>query len=189
MSRPVAGAVRVVLAVLLGACAGCAGGSGVVPEALDAQVDKSLSFVHLAASPDSYQSKLVLVGGEILNAKRLAEGTQLEILQLPLDEDQQPVPRRSESQGRFLAMDPSGRDPATIEAGARVTVVGEVTGATVGRVDESEYRYPTLTVKHLHVWEDRPVQRGPYVSPWWGFGFGMGSGGRTGGGISIGTGW
>lgn len=189
MSRSVAGAVRGVLAGVLFTCPGCAGGSGVVPEVLEPLVDKSVSFVHLAASPDSYQSKLVLVGGEILKAKRLAEGTQLEVLQLPLDDDQQPVPRRSESQGRFLAMDPSGRDPATIEDGTRVTVVGEVTGATLGRVDESEYRYPTLTVKHLHVREDLPAQRGPYVSPWWGFGFGMGSGGRTGGGISIGTGW
>ncbi len=189
MTQPVSCTVRGVLIIVFSACAGCASGSGVVPEALDAQVDKSLSFVHLAASPDSYQSKLVLVGGEVLKTKRLAEGTQLEILQLPLDEDQQPVVRRSESQGRFLAMDPSGRDPATIEDGTRVTVVGEVTGATLGRLDDSEYRYPTLMVKHLHVWEDRPRERGAYVSPWWGFGFGMGGGGRTGGGISIGTGW
>ena len=36
-------------------------------------------------------------------AKRLKEGTQLEVLQLPLDDDQRPAGQRTGSQGRLLA--------------------------------------------------------------------------------------
>lgn len=46
-------------------------------------------------------------------------------------------------------------DPATVVEGTRVTIVGEVSGAKTDRLDDVEHRYPTLIVKHLHVW---PVQ-------------------------------
>jgi outer membrane lipoprotein len=123
----------------------------------------------------------------------MATGTQLEILQLPVNEDDPPAERRSESQGRFLAMAADGVDPASLPAGTRVTVIGEVTGETVQRLDESEYRYPTVAVRHLHVWEANDYQRrrSPgLVSIFGGMGFGMG-GGRSGsfGGVGIGTGF
>ena len=56
-------------------------------------------------------------------------GTQLEVLQLPLEDDQGPVTERTASKGRFLAWQKEFLDPATIADGTRVTIVGEVTGA------------------------------------------------------------
>ena len=55
------------------------------------------------------------------------------------------------------------------------------------------YRYPTMEIKHLYVWKDDPQSyprsRGPYFGVFGGvFGFG-GGGTRSGGGISIGTGF
>ena len=81
-----------VITLLLGGC----GSSGfVMPDALEPQVDPSVSFQQLLASPDSYQGKMVVVGGEVLKASTADGGTVLEILQLPLEEGQRPARERT----------------------------------------------------------------------------------------------
>ena len=77
-------------------------------------------------------------------------GTQLEILQRPLDVDQGPVAERTASKGRFLAWQKGVPRSATIADGTRVTIVGEVTDAVLDKMDEADYRYPTLEIQHLH---------------------------------------
>jgi outer membrane lipoprotein len=184
--RRIALVISLCIYVLLGV--GCAP-SDVVPDSLDPQIDKSLTFDQIIASPDSYRGRTALVGGEVLKARRLKDGTQIEVLQLPLDRDQRPVSQRSESQGRLLAVDPQSIDPATLPDGTPVTMVVELTGATTDRVDEAEYRYPTMAIKHLYVWKE---PRDPYGRgrPAVGVGVGIGGGGGgTRGGISIGTGF
>ncbi|MEQ1796285.1 MAG: Slp family lipoprotein [Nitrospira sp.] len=171
-------------ALVLACCglvtAGC-GSHFVVPEALEAQLDKELTFAQLLAAPDSHAGKRVMVGGEVLKAKRTEAGTQLEVLQLPLDTDNEPSWVRTESQGRFLAVQPAPLDPATMVPGTRVTVVGELTGSRMDRLDDVEYRYPTFSVKHLYVWppeyaEDR--RSGVSIGVFGGMGAGGGEFGR-----------
>ncbi|WHZ13911.1 MAG: hypothetical protein OJF52_000745 [Nitrospira sp.] len=177
---------------LLAVTAGCASTS-IVPEPLEQQVDKTVTFSQVLESPDSYRGKMVVWGGEVLKAKALKGGTQLEVLQLPLDDERGPVTNRMESKGRFLAIQKEFLDPATMTDGTRVTIVGEITGASVEKMDEANYRFPTLDVKHLHRWDPRRVDDRPPPGPWWnifgGVGIGGGGGGRSGGGISIGTGF
>jgi outer membrane lipoprotein len=184
-------AIAILLPVIL---TGCSTGPQVIPGDLEGQIDKSVSFPQLLSDADMYRGRTVLLGGEILSAKRLQEGTQFEILQLPTDGDNPPALRRNESQGRFLALDHSGLDPAAYSAGTRITVVGEVTGQAVQRLDESDYRYPTVTVKHLYVWDPREYERRwrtrPTVGLFGGMGFGFGGGGGGSfGGLGIGTGF
>ena len=51
---------------------------------------------------------------------------------------------------RVQALRSVGRlDPATVVKGTRVTIVGEVSGAKTDRLDDMEYRYPIMIVKHL----------------------------------------
>ncbi|HSE58592.1 MAG TPA: Slp family lipoprotein, partial [Nitrospiraceae bacterium] len=153
-----------VITLLLGGC----GTSGfVVPELLESQVDPSISFQQLLASPDSYQGKMVVVGGEVLKASTTDGGTVLEVLQLPLEEGQRPARERTESQGRFLARQETFLYPATVGDRARITIVGQVTGATTGRLDEVDYRYPTLDIKHLHLWRPEDYAEWPRSGPWW----------------------
>jgi outer membrane lipoprotein len=171
--------------LLAGAISSCASTERIIPEPLEAQVDKSVTFEQLRESPDSFRGKVVVFGGEVLKAKRLKEGTQLEVLQLPL-EDWQPMSPRNESQGRFLAIQKEFLDPATVTDETRVTVVGEVVGVTTQHLDEMEYRYPTVEVKYLKVWEPRMVYQRP-SGPRWGIYGGGGSGGARGGvGVGIG---
>ncbi|MER3423313.1 MAG: hypothetical protein C4293_08875 [Nitrospiraceae bacterium] len=147
---------------------GCAS-YNVVPHTLQSQVDEDLTFTRVKESPDNYRGRLVVWGGEVLSAKRLKDATRIEVLQLPLD-NQQPVYDRTASQGRFLAYEREFLDPATLPAGTRVTIVGEVTGTATLPLDEAEYTYPTLEMKRLTVWprmeyRARPY---PYMRPYWG---------------------
>src|SRR5262249_60667391 len=91
-----------------------------------------------------------------------------------------PTPNETRSESLSLPTRAPPPPPATIPNNSRVTIVGEVTGATMQRLDETDYRYLTVDIKHLHVWE-------PASSPWWsGFDMGLGvfggSGGARGGG-------
>lgn len=169
---------------------GCASSPDVVPEVLESQIDKTVTFTQVVTDPDAYKGKVVVFGGEVLKAKGLKDGTQLEVLQLPLEDFRKPTKQLTESQGRFLAIDKESMDPATFAERTPVTIVGEVTGATTQRLDEAEYRYPIIAVKHLHVWDKTPYDNPAASRPWVGVfgGVGMG-GGRSGGGFGIGTGF
>jgi outer membrane lipoprotein len=150
-------------------------------------VDRTVSFQDVLASPESYKGRVLVLGGEVLKAKRLQDSTQIELLQLPLGDGEEPSLDRQKSQGRFLAMQQAFLDPATVVEGTRVTIVGEVSGAKTDRLDDVEYRYPTLILKHLHVWPVRSYgQREPGLSIGVFGGMGVGGGSRRGGGFGLG---
>ena len=180
--------IRVVVGLLWSAVmmTGCAS-HVVVPEALEAQLDKDVTFAQILAAPESYIGKRVVVGGEVLKAKRMEAGTRLEVLQLPLDAEYEPSWVKTESQGRFLAIHQEFLDPATMVPGTRVTVVGELAGSRMDRLDDVEYRYPTFSVKHLYVWPPEYAgDRRSGVSIGVFGGMGIGGGSRGGGGFGLG---
>lgn len=159
----------------------------VVPEALEAQLDKDVTFAQILAAPESFIGKRIAIGGEVLKAKRTEAGMLIEVLQLPLNADYEPTVIRTESQGRFLALAQELLDPATIREGTAVTLVGEATGARMDRLDEVEYRYPTFGVKHLYVWPPEYAgDRRSGVSIGVFGGMGIGGGSRGGGGFGLG---
>ena len=144
---------------------------------MESLVDRTVSFRDVLTSPESYQGRVLVLGGEVLKAKRLKDNTQIELLQLPLEDGEEPSRDRQQSQGRFFALHQKFLDPATMVEGTRVTIVGEVSGAKTDRLDDIEYRYPILTVKYLHVW---PVQSYGHQQP--GFPIGVFGGMGVGGG-------
>ena len=174
-----------VLAILfIGGCAS----PRVIPESLEPSIDRRVTFSQLTATPESFKGRVVVFGGEVLKAKRLKDGTQIEVLQLDLDGDERPTSNRQRSQGRFLALQREFLDPATIGQGTKVTIVGEVSGAKTESLDEVQYRYPVLIVKHLHIWPARSPGFGQ-PSPGFSIGIGGGTGGRIGGGGGFGIGF
>ena len=165
---------------------GCATEPSPIPPTLTSQIDKELSFTELLKNPNAHVGKVVVLGGQVLQARRLADSTRIEVLQLPLGDSDRPVSQQRSSQGRFLAYEKQFLDPATLSDQPQVTIVGEVTGVATANLDETEYRYPTISIKHLHVWK---TQR---QNQYQGFGVGLGIGGGGGGygsGIGIGTGF
>lgn len=174
----------VVMLALVTACAS----QRVIPDTLEPLVDRAVTFRDVMDVPDSHQGKIVVFGGEVLKAKRLKEGTQIELLQLPLDKNERPILDRQRSQGRFLATQQEFLDPATIAAGAKMTIVGELSKTKVEHLDDVEYRYPVLIVKHLHTWTE-PSSNYMRPQPGFSIGIGGGTGGRVGGGGGLGIGF
>lgn len=129
----------------------CTSHDYVVPEPFVRQVDRSLTFEQLQEYATSYVGKVVVLGGEVLNAKRLPEGTSVEIPQLPLD-GSEPVMNMRQSLSRFLAVQKEFLAPAPLCERTRVMIVGEVTGGQ-RQLDDIDYTYPVLAVKDLKVWQ------------------------------------
>jgi outer membrane lipoprotein len=149
----------------------------VVPPDLEGKIERNVSFQQVKASPLSYKGKYLVVGGTVLSVKPLKQdGTRIEVLQLPLANDDEPQGRLTDSHGRFLAFHKEFLDPATIPAGTRVTVVGEVTGSTTLTLDEIDYAYPTFGIMSLTIWPPKPPAYwfhpypyfGAYWGPYWG---------------------
>ncbi|GIW54841.1 MAG: hypothetical protein KatS3mg082_1245 [Nitrospiraceae bacterium] len=162
------GSARLALWLLLPAIlSGCASASR---EAYPNQMER-VPFTEIKASPESHKGRVVVWGGEVLAAKRLKEGTRIEVLQLPLNGSQEPGTDLTKSQGRFVAIQRDFLDPATVPPGTRVTITGEVTGSITLPLDETEYTYPVLEIKHLKVWPrlaESPLRIRPYYVPYWG---------------------
>jgi outer membrane lipoprotein len=164
----------------------------VLPADVRQQIDSTVDFADLETSPSSYAGRTVMFSGIVLKAKRAKDRTEIEVLQLPATPGGLPSDDRTRSEGRFLAVENKFLDPATIESGTPVTVVGEVKGGVTRSLDESEYTYPVIEIMRLIDWnKNMPPQyardRGyPYYggyggyygayAPFFGTGYGYGYG-------------
>jgi outer membrane lipoprotein len=150
-----------------------------VPPELEKQIDTSVAFADLQASPGNYVGRVIMVGGVVIKAKRTKDQTEIEVLQLPTEGGGPSTTERIRSEGRFLAVREEFLDPATVPPGTPITVIGVVSGSTTRPLDESEYTYPVLDIKHLIDGSAAASQQsgggaaafyGPYYSPfgYWG---------------------
>src|SRR2546426_5912076 len=102
------------VSVLIGACclllSGCASAGRdtfqleyQLPPELQSKVEQRISFANTKADPAAYKGRIILLGGEVLTARRLADRTRLEILHLPLSRFNKPTMHRPAPKGRFIA--------------------------------------------------------------------------------------
>ena len=112
-----------------------------------------------------------------------------EVLQLPLDEYRRPLVNRTDSQGRFIAMEKAFLDPAMFPPNTLITIVGEVTGTLAGKLDEMDYQFPSVVIKDLYVWKDPSLTQESNAGPWYSIFGGGSTGGRVGGGVGVGIGF
>jgi outer membrane lipoprotein len=181
-------------AVFLHGCAKSAHQTGrdeldrLIPADVMTKVDQTVSFAELRSAPSNYVGRTVMLSGLALNAHRVKDRTEIEILQLPTDRGLTPSDRKAKSEGRFIAVQSNGfLDPAVIQKDSPLTIVGEVKGPISKRLDGGEYEYPVLEIKHMIDWNDiRNRDRegsydssyygryGGYYGPWssWYYGFG-----------------
>ena len=147
-----------------------------IQEAGDGSDAKALTFQQVKTAPYSVKGQAAVFGGNVLTSRLLKDGTRIEILQLPLDRSTRPGYDLTQSQGRFIAFQREFLDPATLPPGTRVTVTGEVSSSITLPLDETDYTYPVIDIKHVQVWpasEDlapriRPYMGlGPYGGPYW----------------------
>ena len=145
-----------------------------VPVGLEKEIDTTVSFTNLKRAPSEYIGRTVMIAGTVIRAKRMAEGTEVEVLQLPAEQNEPFTEDRLRSEGRFLAVRESFLDPASLPERTPITVIGTVTGETTRPLDENTYTYPLLTIKHIIDWsriaaerrKDRPPSYGFYAPPY-----------------------
>ncbi len=113
------------VSVVLAACAS----SQLVSKDLEAEISREITFAAVKADPAKFSGKDIVLGGKVLNAKLLKGQTQIELLELPLDKYDRPIPELTQSKGRFLAFQTDALDPAAVPAGTLVSLVGQVTGS------------------------------------------------------------
>lgn len=149
---------------------GCA---HVISEQLRQQVDTTLDYRTLAADPQAHAGLMVLLGGTIVQTTPRAGETEIEVVQKELKSTGEPR-MTDASEGRFLVVVDRFLDPAIYKADRDLTVAGTVQGAAVRRIGETDYRYPVVAAKELHLWRQLmppPAPVYPYGYPQWNWWF------------------
>ena len=132
------------------------------------KVDRSISFRELQMAPDTFKGKWVMLAGVIIEARNTKEGTSIVVLQRPMDRRGRPY-ETDVTEGRFIITTDRFLDAAVYHRGRRIAVVAEVTGGKILPLGESEYQYPVMVAKELHLWE-------PSSGPQFFFGIGVSKG-------------
>lgn len=140
------------------------------------QVNEDIRFVDLQRNPEIYQGQTVLVAGVIVGTAYESDvKTILEAYQTQMNFEKRPV-NLDVSEGRFLAEYDGFLDSEIYREGREVTIAGLVQGRKVMKLGETEYHYPYLRIKEIHLWgkrESRAYDSYPWYplgSPWgvWG---------------------
>lgn len=151
-----------------------AGCSHTLSSEVHQQADSTLSLTQMRAAPETYTGRTVVLGGDILSTRNLAEGTLLEVLHKPLDSTDRPLVT-DRTEGRFMALCEGYLDPAVYSQGRQVTLAGRVLGSRTEAVGEISYIYPLLSCLEVHLWPPRPsVADYPPLYPYgyWGYPYG-----------------
>jgi starvation-inducible outer membrane lipoprotein len=136
----------------------------VIPTQYESQVNQDLTYKDARNHMANTIGQMVVWGGEVLKSTRFPNETCIEVLQLPLNDDWIPAGERTESSGRFLAVDTKGEiiDPAVIPEGARVTIVGRVREPGSAFSDPGSQDDPVISIRDMTVWEKKVSRAWPY---------------------------
>ena len=128
------------------------------------QVTEDVTFPMVLQNPTAYVGDIVLWGGEIIETVTIQGGSEITVLDTPLDYQERPESARY-SRGRFIAKSSKFLDPAIYKKGKKITLAGEIVGTETKPLGKVEYAYPVVMVKQLHLW--KRAYYGRYY-PYWG---------------------
>ena len=132
------------------------------------QADRTVSLEQLRTRPETYLHRLVILGGEIVRIWNVPGATFLEVLEKPLNPEDQPM-LTDPSAGRFIVHCDRYLNPLTYTAGRVVTVAGRVLGTRTEKVGEIANDSPMLSCVEIYLWP--PTDDVPETAPsfwhWW----------------------
>jgi outer membrane lipoprotein len=122
-------------------------------------------------NPDAYKGRTVILGGIIIETVNVKDGTEIVVLDTPLDFMEKPK-TATYSRGRFIAKDLKFLDPAVYKPDRYVTLAGEVEGVEERDLGKTTYMYPVVVIREIYLWESRNHRYNPYYyywyDPWYG---------------------
>lgn len=162
-----------IVSLLLASCA------PVLDRQLMREGQRDVSFDELRSNPDAYKGRLYILGGLIAETRFMEQGSQLEVLAVPVDSFGY-LKEHERSNGRFLAVLSKSKallDPLVYKKGREVALAGEFLEIRKGKIDEMAYEYPVFEIRQIHLFEEQqyynmyayPYYPYPYwYSPYWG---------------------
>jgi len=141
--------------------------------------ENALSTVPLKevrANVDQYAEKTFIFGGVIADTVSIEDGSELEVVQMPLDEWGY-ITRHDKSEGRFIVATKNHLDPLVFSKGREVTIAGVLAGMRTQKLGKRDYNYPLFRAKEIHLLA-QPLYRDPYFGygpfsypyPYYGYG-------------------
>ena len=123
-----------------------------ISEQLREEAAKNVTFPMVLNNPPAYIGDIVIWGGTIIKTVNLKAGTEIFVLDTPLNH--RGVPKKAiHSRGRFVAKSSKFLDPAVYKRGNQVTVAGEISGQKTLPLGQTRYTYPVMRIKEIHLWE------------------------------------
>jgi outer membrane lipoprotein len=139
------------------------------------EAEKGPQFTAVLRAPDMFTGSVVIWGGIIIETINHQEGTEVVVLETPLDYEGEP--KDSEySHGRFIARTSAYLDPMIYKKGREVTVAGKIIRPEKRKIGEMTYTYPVISIKEIHIWTESKAYYPPYYSgygwygPYYGYG-------------------
>lgn len=164
MTRSTYRLVAVAAALLLAGCATA------VPDVIRFPV-AGPEFTAVKAAPAAKLGQRVRWGGIVAGVHNRAADTLIEVLETPLAENGRPSDDEGAIRGRFLARFPGFMDPATLEKGSPMTVVGTIEPPITRNIGEYPYTFPVVGAQHHYIWPQykRPDREVYYIlrDPWY----------------------
>ena len=115
------------------------------------QVTYTGSFSALAKEAQKFIGETTILGGKIIDVTAATEGSELTILQLPLDQNQRPVDE-DRSEGRYLIRFQRFLEPEIYKKGSLITAVAKLTAVEIRAIGQFDFAYPVFQEVELKVW-------------------------------------
>jgi len=164
MAMKTAGAICVVMGLLLAGLAACAP----VSQELRREAEASAPFSEIRKNPEKFKGAVVLWGGVIIETVNRQDTTSVRVMQTALDFQGRPTDL-DRSEGRFIVVVDRFLDPDIFKKGRELTVGGEIAGSETHPIGEIRYVYPVVRASELKLWEQRIPYPPYYYDPWyWG---------------------
>jgi outer membrane lipoprotein len=139
-----------------------------ISKELRQEATKEVTFSMVLQNPTAYVGVIVLWGGEIIETVSVQGGSEIIVLETPLDYQGMPQSGRY-SRGRFIAKSSKFLDPAIYKEEEKITLAGEIIGKQTRPLGDTEYTYPVVMIKQLHLWRKERLYPLPYYrwGPYW----------------------
>ncbi|HTZ16880.1 MAG TPA: Slp family lipoprotein [Dissulfurispiraceae bacterium] len=124
------------------------------------------SLTELNADPESYEGKLYVLGGRIVNTRVIKEGSLIEAIYVPVDS--RGYPEDYIKSIRFLALYPKEGgilDPLIFKKDRNITIAAIYKGTRTERFGETEYPFSYFEITDFRLWEEPYPEYYPY--PYW----------------------
>lgn len=133
-------------------------------------------FESMKESSIPYEGKMFLLGGTIVEAKLVEQGTLIEAAYVPVDSrgyhNSKTGPDR-----RFLALLPKDKgilDPLIYKQGREITIAGVFIENRKGAIQQMLYLFPVFEIRGIYLWPERteyylrsyPYWYDPWYDPW-----------------------